>query len=183
MVNGPFKTQWVRRETEPLDITVEGKTTKVIFDIVDMGRKKDMILGRPWHKEYDPDISWKGGGHLRPRSTPDPHPTNPMGSADDGSRKSGTPKHVHFQDPPQETGSGRQATTDSGRGGSHHTKRRTQRRPHPEVAVISVDDHGNMQFQEWVTHAETAEVTAGGKFAYYQGAKGNDETGKVPTEY
>ena len=172
-----------RRETEPLDITVEGKTTQVVFDIADMGPKKDMILGLPWHQDYDPDISWKGGGHLRPRSTPGPHPTNPIGSADDGSRRSSTPKHVHFQDPPQETDSGRQTTTDSGRGGSHHTKRRTQRRADPEVAAISVDNHGNMQFQEWVNHADVAEVTAAGKFAYYQGAKGNDETGKVPTEY
>ena len=197
MVNGPFETQWVRRETEPLDITVEGKTTTVIFDIVDMGSKKDMILGRLWHKEYDSDISWKGGGHLRPRSTPGPHSTNLMGSADDGSPRSSTPKHVHFQDPSQETGSGRQPATDSGRGGSHinpdqgreqilgrpparapfvdplqeppdiRRVRRIQRRAHHEVAVISVDNHGNTQFQEWVNRAEVAEVTAAGKFAYY----------------
>jgi hypothetical protein len=32
-------------ETEPLDIIVEGKTIKVIFDIVDIGTKKDIILG------------------------------------------------------------------------------------------------------------------------------------------
>ena len=75
----------VCRETEPLDITVEGKTTRVISDSVDIGPKKDMILGRPWHRTNDPDISWKGGGHLRPRSTPGPHPTNLMGNADDGS--------------------------------------------------------------------------------------------------
>jgi hypothetical protein len=38
--------QIVRRETEPLDIIVEGKTIKVIFDIIDIGTKKDIILGR-----------------------------------------------------------------------------------------------------------------------------------------
>jgi len=47
IVKGPFETQWVRRETEPLDIKVEGKTTQVVFDIIDIGPKKDMILGRP----------------------------------------------------------------------------------------------------------------------------------------
>ena len=96
MVNGPFETQWVRRETELLDVIVEGKTTKVIFDIVDMGPKKDMILGRLWHEGYDPDISWKGGGHLRPRSIPGLYLTNSMGSVDDGSRKSSTTKYVYF---------------------------------------------------------------------------------------
>jgi len=47
IVKGPFETQWVRRETEPLAITVEGKTTDVVFDIVDIGPDKDMILGHP----------------------------------------------------------------------------------------------------------------------------------------
>ena len=46
IVRGPFPTQWVQRETEPLGIKVEGKTTQVVFDIVDIGPKKDMILGR-----------------------------------------------------------------------------------------------------------------------------------------
>jgi hypothetical protein len=46
IVKGPFETQWVRRETELLDIKVEGKTTQVVFDIVDIGPKKDIILGR-----------------------------------------------------------------------------------------------------------------------------------------
>jgi hypothetical protein len=182
VVRGPFETQMVRRETEPLDIMVKGKTTKVIFDIVDMGSKKDMILGRPWHKEYDPDISWKGGGHLRPRTESGPHPTSLMGSADDESRTGRAPRTTPPKDSPQETGGGSQPTPYSGRSGSH-TERRTQKRNDPEVAVISVDDHGNMQLQERLRHAETAEVTASGKFAYYQGAKGNDETGRIPAEY
>jgi len=29
----------------------------VVFDIVDIGPEKDMILGLPWYKDYDPDIS------------------------------------------------------------------------------------------------------------------------------
>ena len=57
---------------------MEGKTTQVVFDIVDMGPKKDMILGRPWHRNYDPDIDWKGGSYLRPRESP--YPTKPMGN-------------------------------------------------------------------------------------------------------
>ena len=57
VVTGPFRTQLALHETEPLDITVKGKTTQVVFTIVDMGPDKEMILGRPWHKEYDPDIS------------------------------------------------------------------------------------------------------------------------------
>ncbi|KAK4182035.1 hypothetical protein QBC35DRAFT_350396, partial [Podospora australis] len=76
IVKGPFDTQWCKRETLPLDITVAGKTTKVVFDLVDMDGRKDMILGHPWHEDYDPDISWKGGGHLRPRTQPWEHPTN-----------------------------------------------------------------------------------------------------------
>ena len=47
IVKGPFPTQWARREIEPLDIEVAGKTTRVVFDIVDMGPVKDMILERP----------------------------------------------------------------------------------------------------------------------------------------
>jgi hypothetical protein len=38
--------QVIRCKTELLDITVEGKTIKVIFDIVDIGSKKDIILRR-----------------------------------------------------------------------------------------------------------------------------------------
>jgi len=202
IVRGPFDTQWVRRETEPINVEVEGKTTSVVFDIVDLGPRKDMILGRPWHKDYDPDISWKDGGHLRPRQRE--HPTNLMGSADDGSRERRTRK-VHFKDPPQETYSGRQTTTDSGRSGSHHGRKegrvtrksppedspgklgigRQQRtRTDPEVAVVSVDEHGKAELVERVTTLEAAFVTAGNnKFAYYQDAKVDDKTGQVPAEY
>ena len=147
VVKGPFETQVARRETEPLSITVEGKTTEVIFDIVDMVPKKDMILGRPWHRIYDPDISWKGGGHLRPRSTTGSHPTNTMGSADDESRRRSTTRQVHFEDSPQETDGTRKRATDSRKGGSHPGKRRTRRQSNQEVAVISVDDNG-FQLQE-----------------------------------
>ena len=47
VVIGPFETQWARRETEPIDVEVEGKTTSVVFDIIDIGPTKDIILGRP----------------------------------------------------------------------------------------------------------------------------------------
>ena len=132
----------MRRETEPLSITVEGKTIEVIFDIIDIGPKKDIILGRPWHRIYNPDISWKGGGHLRPRSTTGLHPTNTMGSADDESRRRSTTRQVHFEDSPQETDGTKQRATDSGRSGSQQEKRRTQRQSNQEVAVILVDDNG-----------------------------------------
>ena len=41
---------------ELIDITVEGKTTKVVFNIVDIGPIKDMILRRLWHEDYNLDI-------------------------------------------------------------------------------------------------------------------------------
>ena len=87
-----------------MDITVEGKTIKVVFNIVDMGPIKDMILGRLWHKDYNPDIDWKRDSHLRPWSILDPHPTNLIGSVDNESRGSRTARRVHFKDSPQETG-------------------------------------------------------------------------------
>jgi hypothetical protein len=31
---------------EPLDIEVVGKTTQVVFNIIDIGLEKDIILGR-----------------------------------------------------------------------------------------------------------------------------------------
>ena len=61
---------------------VEGKTISVVFDIIDMGPTKDMILGRLWYKDYNPDIDWTDGGYLRPRERE--YPTSTMGSADDG---------------------------------------------------------------------------------------------------
>ena len=58
VIRGPFPTQEVSRETEPLEITVKGRTTSVVFDIVDMpsDRRMYIILGRPWHASYDPNI-------------------------------------------------------------------------------------------------------------------------------
>ena len=43
MVRRPFEIQVARRETEPLEITVDGKTTKIVFEIVDTKPNKDMI--------------------------------------------------------------------------------------------------------------------------------------------
>ena len=45
IIRGLSGSLMARRETEPLDITVEGKTTQVVFNIADIGPKKDMILG------------------------------------------------------------------------------------------------------------------------------------------
>lgn len=98
-MKGPFPTQLVSRETLLLDITVLGKTTKVIFDIVDMGPEKDMILGQPWHEDYNPDIDWKDGGHLRPRTYRE-YPTNDRKS---GARKEQSAGQAPSTAPPQET--------------------------------------------------------------------------------
>jgi hypothetical protein len=43
---------------------VVGKNTQVVFDIVDIGPEKDIILGYLWYKDYNLDISWKGDGYL-----------------------------------------------------------------------------------------------------------------------
>ncbi len=48
-----------------MDITVEGKTIKVVFNIVDIRPTKDIILRRLWYKDYNLDIDWKGDGYLR----------------------------------------------------------------------------------------------------------------------
>jgi hypothetical protein len=50
----------------------------VVFNIVDIGPKKDIILGRLWYRNYNPNIDWKGGGHLQPRKSP--YPTNTIGN-------------------------------------------------------------------------------------------------------
>jgi hypothetical protein len=108
-----------------------------------------------------------------------------MGGADAGSRASGT-RHVRFEDPPQATDEAQQRPPDAGRGGSHRGSKKRHnetRRATREVAVISVDNHGNTQFQEWARWTDVAEVTASGKFAYYEGATKNDEAGKIPVEY
>ncbi|KAL2125802.1 hypothetical protein VTI74DRAFT_2712 [Chaetomium olivicolor] len=189
IVKGPFPTQWVRRETEPLDIEVEGKTTQVVFDIVDMGPDKDMILGRPWHREYDPDIDWKGDGHLRPREKRE-YPTNSMGSADDEPRKAEVSVNAPPKGSPHETAEDRTDPPDSGRSGSHqgqeerHTKRRKKTRAKQEVAVISVDEQGQLMFECWLTELEAASVESGiNKFAYYEGTTKNAETGRIPDDY
>ena len=69
VIRGPFPTQEVSWETEPLKITVKGRTTSVVFDIVDIpsDRRISIILGRSWHISYDPDIDWTGGSYLQPK--------------------------------------------------------------------------------------------------------------------
>ena len=53
-----------------------------------------------------------------------------------------------------------------------------------EVAVVSADKYGNLEFMERVTILEAAFVTAGNdKFAYYKDAKTDAKTGRIPAEY
>ena len=138
IVKGPFPTQWARRETEPLDIEVAGKTTQVVFDIVDMGPAKDMILGRPWHRDYDPDISWKGDGHLRPRERK--HPTNLVEErAEQEPRQSRGSGQTPSEGPPQEAASTEERTLKSGRSGLRHDKETRT------IAVVLVDEHGTLK--------------------------------------
>ncbi len=135
-------------------------------------------------QEYDPDISWKGGGHLRPRSTPGPHPTNSMGSADDGSRQKW---HAEPRALSGSTAGDGQWQTD------HYGLRKRRQSPHEATHTEASRPRGRRHLsrrprqtsdsRNGYDHADVAEVTAAGKFAYYQGAKGNDETGKVPAEY
>ena len=37
-----------------------------------------MILGHPWHEDYNPDIDWKDSGYLRPRKEQE-YPTKLIG--------------------------------------------------------------------------------------------------------
>ena len=193
IVKGPFDTQWARRETEPLDMEVAGKTTQVVFDIVDMGPEKDMILGRPWHEDYDPDISWKGDGHLRPRE-PREHPTDLMKErAEQEPRMSRGSERTPSTGPPQETASAETRTLESGRSG---TRQQKQTREARTIAVVSVDEHGKLKHEAWVNRKEAAGIElpaqeikipeasfieSGNKFAYYEGTTKNATTGKIQT--
>ncbi|EAQ84694.1 hypothetical protein CHGG_08708 [Chaetomium globosum CBS 148.51] len=194
IVKGPFDTQWARRETEPLDMEVAGKTTQVVFDIVDMGPEKDIILGRPWHEDYDPDISWKGDGHLRPRE-PREHPTDLMKErAEQEPRMSRGSERTPSTGPPQETASAETRTLESGRSG---TRQQKQTREARTIAVVSVDEHGKLKHEAWVNRKEAAGIElpaqeikipeasfieSGNKFAYYEGTTKNATTGKIPDE-
>jgi hypothetical protein len=54
----------------------------------------------------------------------------------------------------------------------------------PEVAVVSIDEHRKAELIERVTTLEAAFVTAGNnEFAYYQDAKTDAKTGRIPAEY
>jgi len=52
----PYRNR-ITRETEPLEIEIEGRTMKVKFDIAPIS--KDVILGDDWLRQYDPDISFR----------------------------------------------------------------------------------------------------------------------------
>jgi hypothetical protein len=181
VVKGPFDLQWARRETEPLDIEVEGKTTQVVFDIVDTDEGDDMILGEPWHEDYDPDIRWKGGARLRPRE-PSPYPTDEMGrSAEQEPRTGGTQDNALPTGPPQEASSGRKTTTRSRKSGKQHKQ---GRRMGQEIAIVSIDERGKLEFQEWVTGHEAAFIsTTNDKFSYYASTEKDDKTGQIPDDY
>jgi hypothetical protein len=140
IVKGPFETQWVRRETEPLAIEVEGKTTNVVFDIVDMGPDKDMILGHPWHEDYNPDINWKDGGHLRPREKRE-YPTKLIGEVQE-LRQGSTLDNASPTSPPHEQGRKKQVTFDSTTSGNRQEEEKWLNQ---EVALISVDEQGHLE--------------------------------------
>jgi hypothetical protein len=127
-----------------------------------------------------------------------------MGSTDDGSYERYTGK-VYFKDPPQETGSGGQTATDSGKGSSHYSRKegkvirklppedslgklgigRQQRtQTDPEVTVVSIDEYRKTELVERVTTLEAAFVTArNDKFAYYKDTKTDTKTGQIPAEH
>jgi hypothetical protein len=72
---------------------------------------------------------------------------------------------------------------DSGRSGTRQQKE-VRFALEQEVAVISVDEYGQLEHQEWVAGFEAAAVTAGNnKFAYYESTEQNAEKGKIPDDY
>ena len=50
----------VLRETDQLDVYIEGQKQDVIFDIMPLGGY-DIILGQPWLHQYNPSINWRTG--------------------------------------------------------------------------------------------------------------------------
>ncbi|KAK4118137.1 hypothetical protein N657DRAFT_584174, partial [Parathielavia appendiculata] len=101
--------------------------------------------------------------------------------AEEEQRMGGTHDDALPTGPPQEASSGRETTTRSGRSGRQHDQ---NRRANREVAVISIDEHGTLELQGWVTGFEAAFITAGNdKYSYYEGAKKDDKTGQIPDEY
>jgi len=185
VIRGPFLTQEVSWETEPLEITVKGRTTSVVFDIVDMpsDRRMGIILGRPWHASYDPDIDWTGGGHLRPR--PRKHLTD----------RADTPEERSL-----DTDSSRVPSEDS----HHHQENGCHTLDERDVAVVSIDEDGVLQHQgdiNWwevvaimpdkedsvrlwqdAAAASTSQPKRTDKFAYYEGHE-QKSTDPVPKEY
>ncbi|KAK4148331.1 hypothetical protein C8A00DRAFT_19826, partial [Chaetomidium leptoderma] len=92
----------------------------------------------------------------------------------------GTPRgregrRVTFSDP--EPG-GKEEPPDSTSGTRHTKETRLQK----EVAVVSVDEQGHLEFQEWVAGFEAAAVAAGhDKFSYYEGTQ--QHKGTIPDDY
>ena len=50
----------VLRETDQLNVYIEGRKQDIIFDIVPLGGY-DIILGQPWLHQYNPSINWRTG--------------------------------------------------------------------------------------------------------------------------
>ncbi|KAK4148930.1 hypothetical protein C8A00DRAFT_19322, partial [Chaetomidium leptoderma] len=65
------------------------------------------------------------------------------------------------------------------RSGKRHINETTA---HQEVALVSVDEKGHLEFQDWVADFEVAAVTAGhDKFSYYEGTQ--QLKGTIPDDY
>jgi hypothetical protein len=90
-------------------------------------RRISIILGRLWHANYDPDIDWIGGGHLRPQprkhltahaDIPEAH------SLDTDSSRVLSEDSQHYQENGYHTFDGR------------------------DIAVILIDENGVLQHQD-----------------------------------
>ena len=108
-----------------------------------MGPDKDMILGHPWHEDYNPDIDWRDGGHLRPREERE-YPTKSIGEIQE-LRQGSTLDNASPTSPPHERSREKQVTF-----GSVTSGRRQQEEAwlDKEVAIVSVDEQGQLELEE-----------------------------------
>ena len=119
-----------------------------------------MILGAPWHRDYDPDIDWKGGGHLRPRVRA--YPTSMMERAGDGLRGRGSgsgpsENPLHGPEPkPQQVQE--EAAANPVAFGRVDGRKKARKRAKREIAVVSVDEGQKFAIEAWVTSREATTI-------------------------
>ena len=53
----PHNNRWVTQETQLQALQIRTHLEEISFDITNTG-KHDIILGRPWHKRYNPTVDW-----------------------------------------------------------------------------------------------------------------------------